>query len=146
MVRASHHIPRTLSNWKHVKPNIWSSTSNWNVFSENYSTISNKQSVLIDKFWAGGRKSKFIHFKLWINHSSETASVMPQVWCLPPQILLIPSLPFILVIRASLGMSAPSHAFPNNHIYSSFSQILTLPFSLELKNAPALKCLCPTVS
>lgn len=69
MIEASHHIPRMLSNWKHVKPNIWSSTLNWNGFSGNTSTISNKQSVLIDKFWAGGEKSKFIHFKLWINHS-----------------------------------------------------------------------------
>lgn len=69
MAGASHPILWTLSNWKHLKLNISSSTSKWNRFSENFSTISNKLSVLTEKFWAGRRKSKLMHFKLWINHS-----------------------------------------------------------------------------
>lgn len=69
MAGASHPILWTLSNWKHVKPNISSSTFKWNRFSENFSTISNKLSVLTGKLWAGRRKFKLMHFKLWINHS-----------------------------------------------------------------------------
>lgn len=140
VVGASHHIPSTLTNWKHVKSNIWSSTPNWNGF----------QQFQINKVcWyprseqeGESLNSSILSCELII--ASETASVVPWVWCLPPQILPIPSLPFILMIRASLEMSAPRHAYPTNYIYSSFSQLLSLPFSLELQKAIALKCLHKT--